>query len=283
MKKVCVFLYSVVGLFFKFVVAVLSVLLFSSFGVNRTINRIRKSKSKKECVVFGNGPSLAKLIDHYSELMANYDAIALNYFCNTDLFYRVKPSYYILLDPALFEYPFDSAVKTMIDRFNSVNWQMILFLPIKNKRSPVINEIKNGNVHICFYNSTPIEVNRTIDHFLFKFNLGMPWPETVVIAAIFQMINLHYDVIHLYGVEQSWLKLIHIDDNNQLTIGLEHYYGVTDEDKSTKHLHDFLESQARAFKSNVRLSKYAKSVGVQIINHTPNSYLDAYERQIPNL
>lgn len=283
MKKVCVFLYSVVGLFFRFVVAVLSVFLFSSFGTNRNLNRIRKSKSRKECVVFGNGPSLSKLIDYYSEMMCNYDTIALNFFCNTDLFNRVKPTYYILLDPALFEYPYDSDVKTMIDRFNSVRWNMILFLPVKNKRSSIVKDVNNSFVHIYFYNSTPIEVNNGIDHVFFKYNLGMPCPETVVIAAIFQMINLHYDIIHLYGVEQSWLKMIHIDNDNRLTVGLEHFYGVTDEDSSKRFLYEFLESQARAFKSNVRLSKYAEYLGVKIVNHTPGSYLDAYQKQIPTI
>lgn len=283
MKELCVYLYNTVAVLLKFIVSALSVLLFSSFRANNAMAEIRRKITRHECVVFGNGPSLGKLINHYSDLIHDSDVIALNYFCNTHFFRVVKPQYYILLDPQLFAKPYIPDVQMLIENISSIDWDMILFLPTKNRRSGIENEIKNNRVRICYYNSTPVEVCASIDKFFFKFNLGMPWPETVIVAAIFQMINLHYDVIHLFGVEQSWLKMIRVDDNNHLTIGLEHFYGVTDEDKSKKYLHVFLESQARAFKSNVRLSEYAESIGVKVINHTPNSYLDAYKKQIPEL
>jgi hypothetical protein len=63
-------------------------------------------------------------------------------------------------------------------------------------------------------------------------------------------------------------------------VGLPHFYRGSDKTRENRTLSEFLLSQASVFSSHMRLQKYAKAQGNLIINHTPDSYIDAYERAI---
>ena len=229
----------------------------------------------------GNGPSLPALLEHYKK-MDDIDYFALNGYCLTDLYSKYHPSYYIILDPIFFKADYNTTVKKIVDSLNKTEWPMTLFAPSNYKKAKMFRDICNKNISVEWFNYTPIDICKTIDHFFFKYNLGMPCPETVVIAAIFEAINMKFETIHLFGVEHSWLKFLSVDNDNVVSISLQHHNTGTDVDRS-KRLHTFLYSQARAFRSNVRLAEYANYRNVNIINHTPGSYLDAYKKQIPEI
>ena len=46
------------------------------------------------------------------------------------------------------------------------------------------------------------------------------------------------------------------------------------------HLHDVLGSMTIAFRSYWAVKAYAESIGVKIINATPGSMIDAFERRL---
>jgi hypothetical protein len=91
-------------------------------------------------------------------------------------------------------------------------------------------------------------------------------------------IKLQYEICHLYGVEHSWLKDLKINDKNQVTVGLEHFYKDSNLTDEKRVLSEFLLSQVRLFKSHMKLQNYSHYLGIKILNHTSGSYIDAYER-----
>lgn len=283
MKQFCKRLYLFFTLLFQSIVSSFSVLFFSSFSTNRHIRRINARKDRKQsCVVMGNGPSLPELFELYSDLQADSDCCAVNFFCNSQYFEQSRPTYYILLDPMLFVPEMTKNRLDMIDAFNAVSWKMYLYIPCHFVQSPIVQLIHNENIEIVKYNSTPVEGFSWLDYFFFTHNLGMPMPQTVIIAAIFEMINLDYCTIHLFGVESSWLKYLSIDDENRIKVGLDHFYKGSDVTGEKRTLYEFLISQANAFKGHLRLQRYSHNKKSLILNHTRNSYIDAYQKSFIN-
>jgi hypothetical protein len=265
-------------------VSIISILFFSSFSSRKSMFLCSiKYKRNDECIVMGNGPSLSDLMTLYNFQFVNKDVLAVNFFCFSDFFLTVKPSFYVLLDPDLFNNCSDklmeSNIRDFIEKINRVSWDMALFIPSGKRNSLIINSLKNDKIDVIEFNSTPISSGiAELDNFLFKNNLGMPMPQSVIIAGVFLALNLKYKKCHLFGVEQSWLKHLSINNNNEILVGLNHFYpssGVVDE---TRSLSEFLLSQSILFRSHNKLNEYAEYLGSSIINHTPESYIDAYPR-----
>ena len=83
-------------------------------------------------------------------------------------------------------------------------------------RQQVAGNLTNSKLIIVPFNATPIKGITSVENFIFKRNLGMPTPETVVNATVFLAINMNFEIIHLYGVEQSWLKNLSISNDNSV-------------------------------------------------------------------
>lgn len=270
---------------FETLVSLLSVLFFSSFRCNKLIKQSRNGyKKSNECIIMGNGPSLSCLLDNNVEETLDKDIFAVNFFCTTEHFEILKPSFYVLLDPLLFARSAPEAMGTKINelvvKLNAISWKMVLFIPYRFKDSLLQKRLKSENIISTPFNYTPISGFKGIENYLFNRNLGMPLPETVINATIFLSLTMKFNTIHLYGVEQSWLKYLSVNNENKVTVGLPHFYTGSDKTGENRSLSEFLFSQAKVFKSHMRLNEYAKHEGIRILNHTPNSYIDAYERVI---
>lgn len=281
-------LYFYFNIIIETLVSVISILFFSSFSVSKSmILCSNKYKRNDECIVMGNGPSLIDLMTIHNIQLSNKDILAVNFFCLSDFFFAIKPSFYVLLDPDLFNNSsnklMDSNIRDFIEKFNQVSWDMILFIPSGKSNSLIINSLKNDKIDVIEFNSTPISCGiASLDNFLFKNNLGMPMPQSVIIAGVFLALNLKYKKCHLFGVEQSWLKHLSINKNNEILVGLNHFYPSLGQVDETRSLSKFLLSQSILFSSHNKLNEYSEYLGSSIINHTPDSYIDAYPRHDSN-
>lgn len=270
---------------FHTIVSLLSVLFFSSIRCNKKIKKcINKYKKFNECIILGNGPSLTSFLENNLDETSDKNIFAVNFFCNTKYFEIIKPSYYVLLDPQLFAKSstedMQINLEKLVSKLNIIFWPMVLFIPYRFKQSKLLKSLNSLNLTIVHFNDTPINGIKRVENYLFNRNLGMPISETVINATIFLAINMKFKTIHLYGVEQSWLKFLSINNDNQVSVGLPHFYSGSDKTGEIKSLSVFLFSQAKVFKSHMRLQEYAKYHGNRILNHTPDSYIDAYEREI---
>ena len=289
MKQFLKHIYYIYKITFDSFVSILSVLLLSSFNRTTILKKlIKKLKQNDECVIMGNGPSLLNELENSNDKLTNKDIFVVNFFCFTRYFEIIKPFGYVLLDPELFNYSNDKImeqkVQDLISKLNQVNWNLLLCLPYGNRNSLIYKSIKNKHLYFFEFNAVPLNGINKINHFLFKYNLGMPMPQTVIIAAIFLALNMNYKKCHLYGVEQSWLKDLTINNKNEIMVGLEHFYPIANSDNhqsgvaENRSLSEFLFSQAIVFKSHMELNKYSIYKGSLIINYTPGSYIDAYAR-----
>lgn len=162
---------------------------------------------------------------------------------------------------------------------SEVDWKMVLLVPYRFRKSQLFKKVSSDYVNIKFYNDTPVKGFKSIMHFFYKNNLGMPISESVIISAIFIAINLKFNVINLFGVDQSWLKAVIVSEKNIVSIGFDHFNGEKSRVEIKTNLTEFLWSQARLFNSHQRLNGYAEAVSVKIINMSKNSYIDSYVKK----
>ena len=248
----------------------MSILTFSFYRAGKGIKEcIEDFKGQKECVILGNGPSINELFESQYDLLFDKDVFVVNYFCLTDYFENIKPKFYTLMDPGVFEMNFSEEYgdlpSKLLKCLNKIDWDMVLFIPSQFSKSKLVKLLTNKKIKIVKINSTPILPSfDVVDHALFNLNLGMPTSETVINAVIFIAINMQYDCIHLHGVEQSWLKDLSVNEKNEVNVGLPHFYKGPKKllrHPSLKNLSTFLRSQATCFESHLRLENIQSIAG----------------------
>lgn len=245
------------------------------------------------CIILGNGPSLQTSILKSFKSVKEADLICVNYFPLTDLFIELKPRFFVACDSVLWDknYNPDLVIKSekMFDHMNNiVDWDFYLFIPSSSKNIGDWQQrvYKNRHIHILYYNLTPIEGVRKINFYLYSVALGMPRPHNVLIPSIVHAINLNYKKIFLFGVDHSWLNEISINEENEVMVGLHHFYNenatnhpIRKSKSESMKLHEVLETFATVFKGYHELNEFSKSKNIQIFNSTPNSFIDAFIRK----
>lgn len=283
MKDLCKKIYAWTVKLFQSVVSLISVQLFSSRKIAKSILRLSSQEKGNSCVILGNGPSLKGVLEQDLYFFKSYDCVAVNTFCNNEAFFVLHPKYYVLTDPAFFnDHVVDKRVldiqEQVVNGLGKVDWEMVLFLPSINSDSKMIQQFKNTHIRFSFYNLTPIDGFLPLQHWLFKKNLGMPIAMNVLCASTFLMINLGYKDIYLLGADHSWLESFYVNDNNEVILGDRHFYGEQAV-KCPSTLSQWLYNVATGFRTHERISEYAEYMGVHVYNATKGSYVDAYPRK----
>ena len=241
----------------------------------------------RSIAILGNGPSLRDTIDNDSTWLLSHDLMAVNFAANTPDFYYLRPKYYILADKHFFSgVDNDENVKRLWNEFSKVSWEMTLFIPSKFHHLAKALLLNAPEIKLRNFNLTPVEGSKTISHFLFDLGLGMPRPRNVMIPALMCAIRMGYKEIYLCGADHTWTKTLDVTPENIVVSVQPHFYNDNDKEhrrvKETYRnirLHEVLGSMATAFKSYCEISNYAKKKGVNIINATPGSMIDAFSRK----
>lgn len=272
---------------------------------------LSKFQGKQQIIVVGNGPSAKPLltdfinnIDHTSN---NTDIMCVNMFASQNLFTQVKPSQYLFLDQAFFD--FDLTIldspenlpllkikpqfletqklinKTWRNILNA-DWPITLHIPNQFKNSPIVLAAKKQNIFVIHFNYTVVKGLQTFENYCYKLGLGSPQSQNVITSCIFHCINLNFKEIYLIGTENNFFLNFHLDNNNQLYIKDDHFYEV--EQKLTPLFHangspvtmaDQMSNLLKVFRSHQRLQQYAQFRNSVVYNATPNSFIDAYPRK----
>lgn len=235
-------------------------------------------------IIMGNGPSLRDAIDNHADILMSNTRLAVNLSALTPDFKALKPEYYILADPAFFAKKKSGKIPMVWEALKSVDWPMTLYLPAKARKMPETKELPDC-VTVKWYNLTPAEGWKRLTLFLFRKGLSMPRPRNVLIPAIMSMIREGFRNIVLTGADHNWARTLWVTDRNRVVSVQPHFY--KDDDAELKraeevyrnlHLHDVYGSYAVTFKSYFDIKDYADSLGVNIINATPESFIDAFPR-----
>ncbi|MBD5356892.1 MAG: hypothetical protein HDR88_07810 [Bacteroides sp.] len=244
-------------------------------------------KEGRGLVIMGNGPSLRNTIDNDYDWLCSHDLLAVNFAANTPDFFRLRPQYYVLADGHFFSgNASDPNVARLWGEIEKISWEMTLWVPRKAIHLVKAFVLNNRNIKLKSFNLTPLEGFKGVTHFLIDAGLGMPRPRNVMIPAIMVGIREGYRKIYLCGADHTWTQTLSIDDENFVVSVQPHFYKDNDKEYervrsaySGLHLHDVLGSMTIAFRSYWQIADYARSKGVEIINATPGSMIDAFPRR----
>lgn len=236
-------------------------------------------------IILGNGPSLRTNIEHDLPTLQSHPTLAVNFAANATAEYSsLHPRYYVLADPHFFAGTDPNVVK-LFDNINSLtSWTMTLFVPAKMVKT-VSAAIHNPNITVAGFNPIGAEGFGWFERLAYRARRAMPRPRNVLIPSIMIGIWLGFKHIIILGADHSWLRTLEVDDNNQVVTVQPHFYADSASERSRVtsvyrdvRLHDILMSFHVAFRSYHRIAAFAKSQGVEILNATPASYIDAFPR-----
>lgn len=235
-------------------------------------------------VILGNGPSLRRNLDEDLKLLQNVDTLAVNFFANSPEFAKVKPAYYVLADPHFFDKAeTDPNVSLLIKNLNGIDFRMTLFIP--SKAAAKARLFVNPRLEVRTFNFVAVEGFHWFENAMFSLRRGMPRPRNVLIPSVMVGIWLGYRRIYLVGADHSWLSTLSVNDRNEVVSIQPHFYKEDDKEQKrvreeyVRHpLHEVLESMTIAFRSYHRIQSWAKLRGVEILNATPGSMIDAFPR-----
>ncbi|GAB3712549.1 hypothetical protein GCM10027592_51070 [Spirosoma flavus] len=274
------------------VLSLAKVLIRSRWGV-----RLPASE-KTRCSILGNGPSLNDSLTNHLDFLLETELVVVNGFALTDYFTRLRPTNYIIADPNCFTFnenttgreDLQQILKSLIEQ---VDWTMRLYVPNFAKGSYFIRKIQleNRRIELVFFNSTPVRGFRWFRYWLYGANMGMLQAQTVVITALFLMINRRFEQIFLFGADTSWHEQIRVDESNQLLIKQIHFYDKPKDvdfapvysdahrTRTFSMASQFL-SLHKTFLGYEVLREYADYRKVPVLNASSKSYIDALERVI---
>lgn len=242
---------------------------------------------ERPVVVLGNGPSLSATLTESPEWLMASDRIAVNFAANAPQFAELHPEWYVLADNHFFSgFHTDANVERLWENLSKVMWPMTLYVPIRHYACALDFLGQNTMVTVKGFNLTPAEGWKCAVHPLYRRGLAMPRPRNVMIPAIMLAMREGYNTIYLAGADHSWSRTLWVDDKNRVVSVQPHFY--KDDSKELDrvaqeyagyHLHDILHSLTVAFRSYHQIEAYARERGVRIINKTPGSFIDAFDRE----
>lgn len=244
-----------------------------------------KNRDKKDTIIImGNGPSLRDAMERNLDVLLSYPRMAVNLSALAPEFRMLRPDYYILADIAFFLKEKTGKVPALWEALASVDWPMTLFLPATSRKMKEVKALPE-NIKVKYYNLTPGEGWKWLTHFIYDMGLAMPRPRNVLIPSIICSMREGFRRIVLIGADHNWSRTLWVTDRNRVVSVQPHFY--KDDDKELKRaeeifknvrIHDVYENYAIAFRSYHTLKAYTDRKGIEILNVTPGSFIDAFPR-----
>lgn len=252
---------------------------------SRKVKFRRYDTGRHSLVILGNGPSLRKNIDENLQLLQRCDTLAVNFAASTPEFSLLKPRYYVLADPHFFKNADDVNVLALMSALQRVDWDMTLFVPAKAVKQAKV-QLNNPKLTVAGFNMVALDGWPAVTFGLIKRQCGMPRPRNVLIPSIMIGIWLGYKHVVILGADHSWLKTLSVDNDNKVVSVQPHFYKDNPDELEritrvydSRRLHEVLESICIAFRSYHSIEAFAASQGVEVINATPDSFIDAFARE----
>jgi hypothetical protein len=219
----------------------------------------------------------------------------VNFSANSDLYEKIRPSFYLLVDPAYYHMPnhLSESLRALFDAIvTKTVWPMKIIMPRCAQGCYAMERFKeNYNLEVLFY-----EDGWQLPKGLSKFeawdkNLICPPAQTVLNTAVWLSIYLGYKETYLVGADTSFLADLRVDqETNILYTEDTHFYSnkdvYGDNYDSVKNrrpigtkLHEELFSIGTALKDYWDMKAYADWKGVKVYNASEYSWIDAFERK----
>jgi hypothetical protein len=261
------------------------IILISKFG-----KKFPKATSDS-CIVLGNGPSLKQSLEKHPDFFKQHPLVCVNSFSVTDEYTILKPLYYVILDYSFWKSEAEIIVKSLDAIKTKTTWELNLFVPqlsAKSKRFEALVE-QNKNIKLHYFNYTVFKGFDGLAHFFYAKNLAMPQSQNVLVASLFVAINTGFKKIYLVGADHTWHQTLYVNEQNQVCVKHVHFYEKEEKvnyvpfykgghTKEVFRMDEILHTWAKVFWGYLMLNKYAKSKGVQIVNASEVTFIDAFEQ-----
>lgn len=238
-------------------------------------------------MVLGNGPSLTDTLASRPGLVADCDLMAVNFAALAPEFQSLRPRWYVLADPHFFSHGSDLRVERLWSTLASATWELTLLVPRESLRSARrrLAATAGSGLRVMGYNAVGVEGWGWLEHMAYASGLGMPRPRNVLIPALMCALRLGYTRIWLAGADHSWMRTLSVDNANRVVSVQPHFYTDPAEEQQRidavyegVRLHDVIHSFYTAFRAYHRIARHARRLGVDIVNITPGSMIDAFPR-----
>jgi len=250
-------------------------------------------KNGDKIAFLANGPSLPKALEKMKSDGLPENIMVANFFCFSELFFDLKPNYYIVCDPLFSELSDENPkIKEFYQiLYQKTTWNMVLFVPVKFRKA--INEIivklklSNPNISIYHYNSTNFNGDNKLNYWFFKRRLGMPRPTTVAVPGLMLCIWMGYESVQIAGIDLNQHQDIVVTKSNELMLRSVHFYSQEEhlvpfyKNKNEKQLYNsseiFLIFHYYFYSFDI-IAKFADTLAVEIINYSDKSFLDQFKK-----
>ena len=250
----------------------------------------------EKIIILGNGPSLKENLENDLELLQNSETMAVNKFCLTEVYETIKPNYYVIVDPLFMMDNVTDEYKKLqdevFDRFEAITtWDMKLFIVCRGKGSARLKQLiqRKPNIQVQYIPITTVEGLKSVSHYYYKKGWGTPFVGNVIISSLMSAINCGFKEIILLGIDHTIHTTAFVNSENLVCFRKQHYYDdepvdipvyVDLEETTPIKMHEYLKHWVDTFRAYHQINDYALSRDVKIINATPVSNVDAFERDI---
>lgn len=240
--------------------------------------RAKKVDDEKKVHIVARGPSIKESLKNIDDSNEFY---MLNGLATSDYLTKYKPSTFFLFDPAFFDTNMVESVQSVWNGLNErITWEMELVVPYRYKIS-ARNRLSNQKIKLRFVrDAVMMTESYKTDFFFYKKNLAIPPVGTVAMYAIYWAIQSGVKNIYVHGVDFSYRY--EVDRENRIWRIYSHEDGSEAREEMKKYengnlwkVFDILSSEFRTFK---RLDMYAKKRGIEIVNMSPESRIDAFKK-----
>lgn len=254
----------------------------------------------EKAYILVNGPSLKKALDEYDQgnIQFNENSFMVNLSPLDPRFFKIKPKHFFLSDPIFYQ-DFEQKkeqVRKMYDLLEEkVNWDMFLYMDFFNEweydKLIKYSRLTNPNIHFVKLNRWHCSnLDPSIRHIFYKKGWFMPEDGTIANVAIYVALIEGYKNIELYGADHTMFLELAVNEKNELCSLDSHFYEdgkpkmhvlkdcTTDEDRIFR-VHQFLHIVYIMFNSHNLLRQFADYMGARVLNCTPGSMIDSYERK----
>jgi len=270
------------------------------------LSRIGLGKPKNmfpmtDAVLLGNGPSLKDFLTNDRAFLEGKSVFCVNNFVRTAAFSVVKPQYYVLAATDFWQQEEkkgwqEERMRIFDELADKTQWPMVFLVPVLAKKHEHWKAIigRNTNIQLVYFNNTPVEGFPGFIKFCLNRGWGMPRPHNVLVATLSLALMMRFNKIYITGADHSWLNEVFVTEDNRVFLSQKHFYDdqlqtATYNSKARpmyvgstareRKLHEILQKWYYSFRSYWQLKDYAESTSSKIVNLTPKSYIDAFQRQ----
>lgn len=251
---------------------------------------LRRGSSK--ALILGNGPSLKDDMETVERVAASgaVDLWCVNFFGASPAYTRLKPTNYVIADPAHWEEDIPEQLRQerehFLERvFQVTDWSVLFHVPYSAKGTEFVARLaRSPHVTLRFFNQTTADCRlESLLFWLYRHELAMPLSQNVLIPAVFLTILSGYEKVAIVGADHSWHRDILVR-NGVLMMREAHFY---EEDTQLKPFYknatetfsmaEIFRIWSKVFTQYDRLSGFARSMRVEVVNSSSISFIDSFK------